>query len=69
MYLSPLLGSNCRYQPTCSRYTQEAIQEWGAFKGTWIGIKRIARCHPWGGHGYDPIPKKNVVNNNQENRI
>jgi putative membrane protein insertion efficiency factor len=69
MYLSPLLGSNCRYQPTCSRYTQEAIKEWGAIKGSWVGIKRIARCHPWGGHGYDPIPKKNVVNNNKENRV
>jgi putative membrane protein insertion efficiency factor len=69
MYLSPLLGSNCRYQPTCSRYTQEAIKEWGAIKGSWVGIKRIARCHPWGGHGYDPIPKKNVLNNNKENRV
>lgn len=57
--LSPLLGANkCRYQPTCSNYMIQAIEEWGIFKGTWLGLKRIGRCHPWGGHGYDPIPKK-----------
>jgi uncharacterized protein len=58
--VSPILGKNkCRYQPTCSYYTVEAIREWGIFKGTWMGIKRISRCHPWGGWGYDPVPKKN----------
>jgi uncharacterized protein len=56
--ISPMLGSACRYNPSCSRYTVEAIEEWGIFKGTWLGLKRIFRCHPWGGHGYDPIPKK-----------
>lgn len=57
--LSPLLGANkCRYQPTCSHYMIGAINEWGPFKGTWLGIKRIFRCHPWGGHGYDPVPLK-----------
>ena len=56
--ISPLLGSNCRYQPTCSHYMIEAIEEWGIFKGLWLGIKRISRCHPWGGHGHDPVPKK-----------
>ncbi len=56
--LSPLLGSNCRYQPTCSQYMVGAIQEWGPFKGTWLGLRRIARCHPWAGHGYDPVPKR-----------
>lgn len=56
--LSPLLGQNCRHSPTCSRYAIEAIQVWGPFKGLWMGIKRISRCHPWGTSGYDPVPKK-----------
>lgn len=56
--ISPMLGTNCRHTPTCSQYTLEAIQEWGVVKGTWLGIKRISRCHPWGTHGYDPVPKK-----------
>lgn len=59
-FLSPLLGSTCRFQPTCSHYMVGAIQEWGIFKGIWLGLKRIGRCHPWGGHGYDPVPKKKV---------
>ncbi len=59
--LSPLLGQNCRHTPTCSHYTIEAIQEWGIIKGIWLGIKRISRCHPWGTHGYDPVPKKNNI--------
>lgn len=58
--LSPLLGSNkCRFQPTCSQYMIEAITEWGVFRGGIIGLKRLGRCHPWGGHGYDPVKKKN----------
>ena len=56
--ISPLLPPSCRYTPTCSQYMIEAINEWGALKGTWLGLKRIGRCHPWGGHGHDPIPKK-----------
>jgi putative membrane protein insertion efficiency factor len=56
-YLSTLLGPNCRYQPTCSHYTIEALQEWGWIKGTWMGMKRIGSCHPWGGFGFDPVPK------------
>lgn len=57
--LSPMLGSNkCRFQPTCSSYMIQAIEEWGVLKGLWLGLKRIGRCHPWGGHGFDPVPKK-----------
>lgn len=56
--ISPYLGSKCRYEPSCSHYAVEAIEEWGVFKGVWMGAKRIGRCHPWGGHGYDPVPKQ-----------
>ena len=55
--LSPLLGSNCRFQPTCSQYTIEAIEHHGVLKGLHLGIKRISKCHPWGPKGYDPVPE------------
>lgn len=58
--ISPLFPAVCRYDPTCSSYMIEAVEEWGIFKGTYLGIKRIASCHPWGGHGHDPVPKKNA---------
>lgn len=58
--ISPILPQSCRYSPTCSNYMIEAIKEWGAIKGTYLGIKRIASCHPWGGSGYDPVPKKKL---------
>ena len=63
--ISPYLGRSCRYSPTCSQYTIEALKEWGPWKGSLLGIKRISRCHPWGGHGYDPVPlskKKEKMN-------
>jgi putative membrane protein insertion efficiency factor len=57
-FISPLLGPRCRYQPTCSHYMIQAIEEWGPIKGIWLGLKRIGSCHPWGGHGHDPVPKR-----------
>lgn len=56
LLLSPMLGASCRYSPTCSQYGVEAIRRYGPFKGGWLTIKRISRCHPWGGHGHDPVP-------------
>jgi putative membrane protein insertion efficiency factor len=56
LFISPFLGANCRYTPTCSQYGKEAILKYGPFKGGWMALKRIARCNPWGGHGHDPVP-------------
>ena len=57
--ISPLIGNNCRFQPTCSEYSISALKEWGFLRGSFLTLSRISRCHPWGGSGYDPIPKKN----------
>lgn len=57
--ISPMLPPSCRYTPTCSQYAIEAIKKYGPFKGLWLAINRLSRCHPWGGHGFDPVPKKN----------
>ena len=54
--ISPLIPPRCRYAPTCSQYALEAIRKYGAYKGGWLALKRICRCHPWGGHGHDPLP-------------
>ncbi|MEB3800279.1 membrane protein insertion efficiency factor YidD [Flavobacterium columnare] len=54
--LSPLMPATCRYQPTCSHYMVDALRKHGPLKGSWLGTKRILRCHPWGGSGYDPVP-------------
>ena len=56
--ISPLLGPKCRYLPTCSEYAYIAIDRFGPFKGTYLAVRRILRCNPWGGHGFDPVPPK-----------
>lgn len=54
--ISPLLPASCRYEPTCSHYAYEAIERHGAARGSWLALKRLARCTPWGGRGWDPVP-------------
>ncbi|HEY9105008.1 membrane protein insertion efficiency factor YidD [Chitinimonas sp.] len=54
--LSPILGANCRFTPSCSQYAIEALRRHGTCRGGWLTIRRLCRCHPWGGHGHDPVP-------------
>jgi len=56
LVISPLLGSQCRFTPTCSQYAAEALKKYGVFKGSWLAVKRISRCRPGGGSGFDPVP-------------
>ncbi len=60
LIFSPWVGHNCRYQPTCSAYALEALERHGGFRGTWLTLRRISRCHPWGGSGVDEVPDKNA---------
>ena len=56
LVFSPWVGFNCRYQPTCSAYALEALEIHGALRGSWLTVRRLSKCHPFGGNGYDPVP-------------
>lgn len=58
--ISPLLPNSCRYEPSCSRYAYEAIERYGAARGVWLAVKRLSRCRPGGGYGYDPVPDRSA---------
>ncbi|MDG2353433.1 MAG: membrane protein insertion efficiency factor YidD [Gammaproteobacteria bacterium] len=58
LFISPFLGANCRFDPTCSQYSYDAVKEHGFFKGFALSAKRIGKCHPWHDGGFDPVPKK-----------
>lgn len=58
LLLSPWLGSHCRFYPTCSQYAHEAVSRHGAFTGSWLGLRRLLRCHPWHAGGVDPVPEQ-----------
>lgn len=64
--LSPLLGPRCRFQPSCSHYAIEALQRHGVRRGGWLTLRRLARCHPWGDAGYDPVPPCTCHNTHRE---
>ena len=59
--ISPLLPGSCRYTPSCSAYGIEALQRHGAFRGGWLTLRRFLSCHPWGGHGHDPVPERSAT--------
>lgn len=62
--VSPVVGPACRYVPTCSEYALEALSEHGALCGSWLTLRRLARCHPWGGCGLDPVPPRTIPTSN-----
>ena len=68
LFISPLIGPRCRYQPTCSAYAAEALRLHGGLKGGMLAIRRILRCHPWGGFGYDPVPQSERADEAPDNK-
>ncbi len=60
IFLSPIFGSNCRFAPTCSHYSKQALKTHGLLKGLYLSLTRISKCHPWGDSGYDPVPENNT---------
>ena len=67
-FISPMFPAKCRFYPTCSQYMLEAIKEHGAIKGTYLGIKRISKCHPFHEGGYDPVPKRKIKNSEEKEK-
>ena len=67
--ISPIIGKNCRFLPTCSEYAIECFRNFGFIKGGWLSIKRMLKCHPWGNFGYDPVFKKKDLDQNSKNMI
>ena len=67
-FISPMFPAKCRFYPTCSQYTLEAVKEHGAIKGTYLGIKRISKCHPFHEGGYDPVPKRKIKNSEEKEK-
>ncbi len=67
--ISPALPPSCRFTPTCSAYAEEAVQRHGARRGGWLALRRILRCHPFGGSGYDPVPGADLADSHDENTV
>jgi len=68
-FISPLTPASCRFQPTCSSYAKESFINHGLLKGLLLSVKRIGRCHPWGGSGYDPVPPRDHKDNTERNSV